>query len=387
MVAVAAVFFYQVRGILLPFVLAWLIAVLLEPVANKLCKRGMSRSLAATSITVAFFVVAGVFLVLTLPRVNDQVVELQGSIESLASRMAEENASATPFVSWNPAERTKPPTAVGWIDKFFVDNSGTLKKFGLPESRRALIDGYIEPRRDEITAIVENFFNGFIKLLGVAASQVFLLLFTPLFVFMFMSDMETFRSRWASWIPPAFRHETVSIVSDISDVFKRYMRGVMTTIALYTLFMSFLFSMAGMPYSILVALIAGTLYLIPLLGPLTSALTIFVVTGFSGQTGAWYGGFESSWTFAMALAAGFLIVSTLFDQLVYPRMVGKALDLHPLVSMFVVFSGGALFGLPGMLISFPLAGSIKVVLVRLLRATSKPLIEGNALPPVPMRHR
>lgn len=387
LVAVAAVFFYQVRGILLPFILAWLIAVLLEPVSNKLCKKGMSRGLAATTITVSFFVVSGVFLILTLPRVNAQVLEFQSSIQTLTSRLAQESASENFFVRWNPAVRTNPPSAVGWIDKVFAENSETLKKVGLPTSRRAFIDEYVEPRRDDITAIVQNFFNGFIKILGGAASQVFLLLFTPLFVFMFMSDMETFRSRWTSWIPPAFRHETVSIVSDISDVFRKYMRGVMTTIALYTLVMSVLFSVGGMPYSILLAILAGTLYLVPLLGPLTSALTIFVVTGFSGATGAWYGQFDSPWVFAMVLAGSFLVVSTIFDQLVYPRMVGRALDLHPLVSMFVVFSGGALFGLPGMLVSFPLAGSIKVVLARLLKVTSKPLIDGNALPAVPMRHR
>ena len=122
LVAVIAVFFYQVRGILLPFVLAWLIAVLLEPVSNKLCRRGMSRGLAATTITIAFFVLSGVFLLFTLPRVNEQVLDFQSSIQSLTGRLAQESANENFFVSWNPAVRTKPPTAVGWIDKLFLDN-------------------------------------------------------------------------------------------------------------------------------------------------------------------------------------------------------------------------------------------------------------------------
>jgi predicted PurR-regulated permease PerM len=269
----------------------------------------------------------------------------------------------------------------------FEDAGPTLNRFGLPETRRGFIEQYVEPRREEIAGIVQNFFNGFLGILGGAASKLFLLLFIPLFVFMILLDLEQFRSRWTSWVPPSLRSETVSIVTDIGDVFKKYLRGVLNVVLLYTVVMSTVLWLLGMPYFILLALIAGALYLVPLLGPLMSGITIFVVTGFSGLTGNWFIATESSWMFALILTATFFVVSTVFDQLLYPRLVGKAVDLHPLVSMFVVFSGGALFGLPGMLIAFPLAGSIKVVLVRLMRMTTRPMFDGLALPAVPLRHR
>ncbi len=387
LVVVTLWFLYSVRGILLPFVLAWLIAVILEPLVRKLRLRGMSRGLAVTTITVVFFAVATVFLVLAIPRVNAQILDLQGSIQSLTAKLAAENANDNFFVRWNPSVKAQAPGTMGWIDRAFEDSSDTLKRFGLPTNRREFIDQYVEPRRNEITAIVQNFFNGFLGILGGAASKLFLLLFTPLFVFMILLDLEQFRARWTSWVPPSLRAETVSIVTDIGDVFKKYLRGVLTVIVMYTIVMSLVFWLLGMPYSILLALIAGALYLVPLLGPMMSAITIFVVTGFSGVTGNWFITTQSSWAFALVLAVSFIIVSTVFDQLVYPRMVGKAVDLHPLVSMFVVFSGGAIFGLPGMLIAFPLAGSIKVILGRLMRMTTKPMAEGLALPAVPLRHR
>ena len=64
-------------------------------------------------------------------------------------------------------------------------------------------------------------------------------------------------------------------------------------------------------------------------------------------------------------------------------MVGNSVGLSPVVSMFVIFCGGALFGLPGMLIAFPLAGSVKVILDRLLRITSSSP-EGLGAPVVPL---
>jgi predicted PurR-regulated permease PerM len=75
-----------------------------------------------------------------------------------------------------------------------------------------------------------------------------------------------------------------------------------------------------------------------------------------------------------------------FDHLIYPQMVGNSVGLSPVLSMFVIFCGGALFGLPGMLIAFPLAGSVKIVLDRLMNVTLVTQ-ESLDLPPIPLRHR
>lgn len=86
------------------------------------------------------------------------------------------------------------------------------------------------------------------------------------------------------------------------------------------------------------------------------------------------------------MALVYLVCHLIFDNMVYPRLVGGSVGLHPVVSMFVIFSGGALFGLVGMIIAFPLAGAVKVILERLLRVTTvQPDMLG--LPPVPLRHR
>lgn len=387
LVVATGAFLYAVRTILLPFVLAWLIAVLLEPIVRKLRLRGMSRPFAVTSITLIFFIVSGAFIVFAAPKANNELGDLTRNIQSLASSLAEENKNDNVFLRWNPAVRAQPQGKLGFIDKTLNELGPTLTRFGLPSSRRALVDEYIEPRRDELSGIVQNFFNGFIGIIGSAMSQVFLLLFTPLFVFMILLDLERFRSRWTSWIPPALRSETVSIVADIGDVFKKYLRGVLTAIGMYMLVMAILFTVIDVPSPILLAIIVGVLYLVPMLGALMSATTVFLVTGLSGQSGNWFMQSESPWMFAIVLVAIFFTVSVVYDQLVYPQMVGKAVDLHPLIAMFVIFCGGALFGLPGMLIAFPLAGSIKVVLVRLLRLTNRPSTDGLGLPATPVRHR
>jgi predicted PurR-regulated permease PerM len=115
-------------------------------------------------------------------------------------------------------------------------------------------------------------------------------------------------------------------------------------------------------------------------------LTITIVTGLNGKPGNMFFHFDSAWTFGITAAIIYLVCHFIYDSMVYPRLVGGSVGLHPVVSMFVIFSGGALFGLVGMIIAFPLAGAVKVILERLLRVTSVQA-DTLSLPPVPLRHR
>jgi predicted PurR-regulated permease PerM len=146
-------------------------------------------------------------------------------------------------------------------------------------------------------------------------------------------------------------------------------------------------SLLGAPYAVLMALLFGALYLIPYVGPAISAASLFLVTGLGTRTGSWLIPTQSNWSFALVLLVVFLVVHFTYDNLVYPRMVGKSVGLNPVVSMFVIFSGGALFGLIGMILAFPIAGSVKVIMDRLMRMMSAPDPTELGLPAVPFRHR
>lgn len=387
-VAIAIWFLYAVRTILLPFVLAFLISVLLDPGIRKLRMRGYSRPKAVTIVFLAFFSVVGLVGLWVVPIIGGQMGYFKDTLQNFTSQLSQEDPADNYFLKWNPAIRTQPPAgASAEVDKVLEQFGGTLERFGLPSSRQAIVSQYVEPHRADLANYVEKFFNGFLGIVGTAASQILLLLFTPLFVYMILIDLERFRVRSASWIPPSIRAETISIIRDIGDVFIKYLRGVTITIVTYIAVMALVLAAIGAPYSVLLALLFGALYMIPMVGSWIASATLILVTGLSGIHSNWFMSFGSSWTFALVITGIYLACSTGFDQLVYPRMVGKAVGLHPLVSMFVIFAGGALFGLIGMIIAFPLAGSIKVILERLIKITSGSHAEDLDLPVVPLRHR
>jgi predicted PurR-regulated permease PerM len=380
-------FLYAVRSILMPFVLGWVIAILLEPVVRKLRLRGWSRGLSVAAITAGFFIVMTGVLALTVPKLASQGREMQSRVQVLADAAAAESRSSNHFTRWSPVVRAEPPGPLGMVDKMLDQVAPIMGRFGLPSSRRAIMEQYIEPQQEEIANSAAGFFNSFVKMIGDAASQLMLLVLVPLLVFLFLLDMERIQLQTASWIPPSLRAGTLSIASEIGTVFKKFLRGVTINVSIYMVVMAILLSICGVPYALILAIISGVFYLIPMIGPWLSAPIIIMVVGMSGKTDGLFMSFSNSWTFALVVTTIFLLVTATYDTLVNPRVVGKSVDLNPLISMFVVFAGSALFGLAGMLLAFPVAGSVKVTLGRLMKLTNQPLQDGSGLPAVPVRHR
>ncbi len=387
LVLVGVWFLFLVRGVLLPFVLAIIISSLLEPTINRLRKRGVPRGRALVIVFTTFFVLLFGLIVKVGPVIGQQLSGFSEKVEALTQSLAEQDREQSMLYRWNPVVRARPRSAAGTVDSFLERFKGPLQTMGLPATRRSIVEQYVEPHRQEAAQVIQNFFKGFLGLIGSAASQFFLLLFTPLFVWLILSDMEKFKIKAASWIPPAIRRETVGLLRSVGEVFINYLRGVTIAVGLYMTMAAIVLSLLGAPYSVLLGILFGAVYLIPLVGPAISIVSLFVITGLSGNTGNWWMSMGDSWAFAAVITALFVVCHVVFDQLIYPRLVGKAVGLSPLASMFVVFSGGALFGLAGMLLAFPIAGSVKVILEKLLRVTSTATAETLGLPSVPLRHR
>lgn len=386
-VATVLWFLWSVRGVLLPFVLAWLIAVLLEPVIVMLGKAKVPRPVAVFSISLVFFGGIGLAAWALAPKVGQQANNLRVNVQGLVSKLAEESADDNPFVRWNPAVIAKPAGPLGAVDETLTAYRGTLEQFGLPTTRRAFSAQYVDPYRENISNAIQRVFNGVVSFLGGAFSQVVLLAFTPLFTIFLLMDLPSFQARFANWIPPAIRRDTIGFLEDVGDVFQNYLRGIIVNISLYILVLGLVLTLLGAPYSIIFAVVAGLFYLIPNIGGLFSVSVLIVMTGLSGITQGPLVSMPNSWAFAAVLGGAFFCITTTWDMVITPRIVGSSVKLHPFVGMFVVFCGGALFGVVGMMVAYPVAGVVKLILERVLHVTNNAAGGGIGLPAVPLRHR
>jgi predicted PurR-regulated permease PerM len=386
LVLATLLFLFMVRGILLPFVLAIVISAVLDPTVRKLRRRGWPKWLAIWSLVGIFLGVFAALILWLTPVVSSQMVGFRERIDEVVTQLTKTDETQNFFVRWNPLVQTNETAENDPVDRLLRQNERMLRQVGLPTTKRALYMQYIEPERPQLGRSIQKYLQGFLGAASGILSHVLVLLFVPLLTILMLSNLEQFKRRGVNWIPPSIRDNTLSVAGDIAEVFVSYLRGVAIAVFGYMTFMSILLTVCGAPYSVLLGVLFGALYLVPYLNVAISGTVLLVVTALSGRDHGLFIHASSPWAFGLILLGVYVVCHFTFDTLVYPRFVGRAVGLDPVVSMFVIFSGGALFGLVGMIIAFPLAGAVKVVLDRLIRVTSASQ-EGLRMPAVPLRHR
>lgn len=372
---------------MLPFIVSFLIAALLEPGIRRLRLRGYSRLASVALVYFAFFgalVALGIWLT---PKMAEQVRNLTASAQGFANQVTAESDNANFFVRWNPTRQASAIVTPDKIDTILSQYSGTLRQFGLPTTKAEIMANYIEPKRPQIAATVRKWFDGLLGLIGSLAGQLVYVLLIPIITALILMNMEHFRRNAPKWIPPSLREGTMRIASDIYAVFIKYLRGVTIVVGLYVAAAMIVLSLLSVPYAIVMALLFGILYLIPYIGNVIVYVIIFSLLLFNGIDTTLGIHFGSPLAYAFIATAIFAVgVGLVFDQIIYPQLVGNSVGLNAVVSMFVILCGGSLFGIVGMLLAFPVAGSLKIIIDRLLKLTSIQQ-EELVLPVVPVRHR
>ena len=383
---IALGFLYLVRGILLPFVLAFALAAILDPLVRRLQSRRWPRPVATVSVLAVFFgslIAIGVWLT---PVISGQVVGFKEGAEELVAGFAQPDEDANFFVRWNPVVIERQSRSRDFLDTVLESNSATLERLGLPSTKRAIYAQYVEPQRGQIQKTLEGFLQGIVGIASGLLSQVLILLFVPILTIPILLSLDSMKLRLYGIIPPGIRPTIVALFEDIGKIFSKYLRGVSIAVLGYMALMAGLLSVLGAPYGLLLGFLFGLVYLVPYFNVVICASTLALVTMISGTKSGPLLHMDGPVPFTLTLLGIYLVVHFTYDSIVYPQMVGRAVGLDPIVSMFVIFSGGALFGVPGMILAFPFAGSVKVVLGRLIGVTNR-VDEITTLPIIPERHR
>lgn len=386
LVVAALGFLYLVRGILMPFILAIVISVVLDPSIRKLRMRGMSRGWAVLTVLGGFFAVVTLLVLWLSPMVGAQLGTFRKTMEQVGAGIAAPNPNHNFFVRWNPVVVAEAPLQQDLLDRTLKDLEPQLKMAGLPTTRKGLYDRYIAPNSKQIAAAVQNFFNSFFGLLGALTSQLFLLVFTPLLVWLILIDLERIKRRSVTWIPPAIRSSTVELLNDVGNVFTSYLRGISLAVVLYMAIAGVVLLILGVPYALLLGILLGLVYLIPYIRVFIWAPLLVSVCWFSGIQKILFFLLASPLVYALVVVIVYFAFDAAFDTFISPKIIGGAVGLNPVVSIFVSLAGGATFGITGMLLAYPMAGAVKVVLDRIMKFTTTSSDE-LALPAVPIRHR
>ncbi len=334
---------YLVADVLVPFIIAFAIAGILDGQLHALEQRGYSRRVATGLVFILFLLLVVALLLYIVPLITSQ---LQGLTQDLPRYIRGAN-------SWFQEE----------FQPFLQRHHRTLERLNLPENPQVLIDRYSEEFNKHISSWMSNLLQHVTAFLG----RLLWLVLIPIITFFAMVDLPRIRHRLMGMIPEHSRPSVVALLKALGVVWRGYLKGLVTVAIIYGVTIAILFTVLGVRYSAVLGVLAGLLYLVPYLGALLIALTSALVAFFGGSEQVlWmYTVAPMSWKYTLLVVGVAIGVNTLFDQILVPRIVGGLVGLHPIASIFALIVGAKLFGIWGMLLAIPVAASLWIVVLAL----------------------
>ncbi len=326
-----AVFFlilYVFRSVLLPFVAGMAVAYLLDPVCDRLETYKLSRTWAVTIVSLVFALLVIAVLLLLVPLIVNQVVDL-----------------------------------ADWLPGFLSELRGYLTDLILRLQDR-IDPAFADKLRESIsqsagTAVrwVTDFLGGFLRASFDFANFLSLLVITPIVAFYLMRDWDRLVEQVDDWLPRRYAGEIRAELRRVDETLAGFLRGQASVCLLLGLFYSVGLSLAGLNFGLIIGLVAGLLSFIPYVGSMV---------GLGLSVGLAFAQFDE-WYKIGIVAAIFVIGQVVEGNFLTPKLVGERVGLHPVWVIFALLAGGALFGFLGILLAVPVAAVLGVLVRFFLR--------------------
>lgn len=343
-------FLWRVRAILPPFLIAFFLASLLDPVVTNMQRKGVSRGRVVGSIFLLIFALLFLAGWLIIPNVVRQTTELANNLPTYSQNLT--------TYTQNLTHR---------LDQFYQRHQNTLNNIGIREKPSDFLSSRSGPVATAVGKVLSTVNNAIQGMIG----QVLWLIIIPLSLFYFLLDYEVIRAKLISFVPNAHRAHVNSMSREIVEIFSAYMRGLAKVCVLYGLAATILFYAFGLAYFVFMGIAAGVLYAVPYVGPA-------IAIGSSGLLAILTG---KSPGYAVLVMLAFIAMHIVFDYVITPRVVGGSVGLHPLVNVFALMCGATLFGVWGMLLAVPVAASIQMLLVYFFPRLAETPIVDSVTPP------
>ena len=318
LVAVATLFFfYSARAILGPFLSGFVIAYLLDPVTDRLRRRGLSRWLATTIVLAVFLgAIAGLVLA-TAPILQAQFSQLLTSLPTII-------------------DSVRP-----WVDEWGRRTGTPIRADAVPTEllQRAL--AWLTGAVGGIIASGLAFFN--IVTLAVVA---------PVVAFYLLRDWDVVTTRIANWWPRRYDGTIRDLLAQADGALSGFVRGQFLVCICLAMLYAVGWGLIGLDYFIVLALVAGLLGFVPFVGPFFGvAMSLLVAIGQFGLDPTNIG----------LVLLVFVIVQIIEGSVLTPNLIGNRIGLHPVWVLFAIFAGGELMGVVGIFLSVPIAAVTGVI--------------------------
>lgn len=312
----------RLSSVLLPFLIAWLMAYLLQPFVGffqyKLKFKNRILSIFSVLLLFVIFIVGLSFLL--IPMISAEVHKLTEIITLYVQGI---NVNSFVPVEWQNEIRA-------YLSQ--LDVQTVLKDENLMLALK------------KVAPQLWNILNGSINLLlGLTVTVIIFL-----YLIFILLDYEKITDGMYKIIPQKYRELVVDIISDLEEGMNRYFRGQALVALIVSVFFIIGFSIVGLPLAIVFGLFMGVLNMVPYLKTVAVIPALFLAFLQSAETG------QSFLNIMFWLVIVFLVIQIVEDLFLVPKIMGKVTGLNPAVILLSLSVWGALMGVVGLIIALPM---------------------------------
>jgi len=314
---------YLLAPVLTPFVASALLAYIGDPLADRLQRLKMPRTLAVIIVFLLTFLMLLLLVVLVGPLIRSQVTALFDALPEIARQF----------------EQVWMPNITGYLNIEAGDDVGV----------GAFLSRYSDMAGTWGTKVLVSV----TKSGGAVAAAVLSLFLVPILTFYLLRDWDSILAHLGALLPSKQRETIVKLAQETDEVLGAFLRGQLLVMLALSIIYCVGLSLVGLKFAIAIGVVSGLVSFVPYLG-FVFGISLAGLTVALEPNPLWL---------LVGVVATFSIAQLLEGSLLTPKLVGDRIGLHPVIIIFAVAAGGQLFGFFGILLALP-AAAVLSVLVR-----------------------
>ena len=326
-VLLVAVVLIQVKEILLVFLIGILLASAIEPIVDRLARRGLGRGQAVLLVYALLFVLIGGILAFLVPTVINEVVRFFSTAPKLIDDLRE-------------SVQTSQSTFIRENGPYFLDQiEGRIAQVDIPTERALTLAAYVP------------------SIFGYLIQGIITIVTTLMVGFYWLTEKQIIKRVFLSFfVSDDRRTQALTIWDDIETKLGGWIRGQLILMALIGIVASVGYSLLGLRFALLLGLIAGLCEIIPFFGPWISGVPAVLIA------------LTQSWRLALVVVVFIIAIQMLEGNILVPRVMRGSVGLSPLLVVLAVLVGSTILGPAGGVIAIPVAAAIQVLIMNLVRS-------------------
>lgn len=379
------------QPVLIPVIVAGIVAYVLEPLVTMLQKR-FSRLWSVILLYLSVLVGITILVAAILPGIQRGHHSLKQMLSSSApvttnsdaqiatedeiTEHQEQKLEAAMVRQLRHLQLKNPSGPVSWLLQE-IDDQGdplpiirsqieerSLESFAHSRAGRMLYqykDAIFQTVRDWIT-------KGSSRILGLIG-LVLGMIMVPVYLFFFLKDSDAIRNNWHEYVPlkaSRFKTELVDTLQEINGYLISFFRGQVLVGVIDGILVGIALTFAGLPYGFVIGIFMAILGVIPYIGNIICLIPACIIAYLHALSGDALLGM-TPWTYVACVIAIFFTVQQINSLVTAPKIVGDSVGLHPLTVIFsMLFWSLVLGGFVGALLAVPLTAAVKVLFRRFI---------------------